>query len=449
VPLEFTAEGGESQWLPRIFANRAFVIGVLATAVFRFLRALPLFFGSEATWNLRVPLEDVFRDTPLQQLYLLNFNLWWTPIGFAYLVPADVSLSIWLFYLLGRVQLQAAAWMGSSMHYGGRNSQLLRFQQVGSYLTFTVGALYMARRHLGAVFRKAVGMARRLDDSAEPVGYRLGFWGLVVCSAGAVAWFVHYGMKVWVAGLVFGLLMVIQLVHARIAAQGGMYAPRSQFSVPDALHSMGFGVFGRSGSVVAQLQWGGMMQDTTSMLAPLAIHAFRIADVFKKRRKLLLPALFVGLMVGLAASSYVTLTQAYGRGALNFSYTWGTMGNPRAHMGAAHARIERPTRVAPGLWKPFVAGVGVTGFVMFMRARFYWWPLHPIGILTIASHNTDRIWLSFFLGWLVKVALLKFSTGRAVRQGRYFFIGLILTESSLSVVSAIARIVSAGSVPGF
>jgi hypothetical protein len=404
VPLEFTEEG--EGLLPRIFSNRAFLLGVAVTAGFRFLRALPLFFGAESAWSINVPLENILRETPLEQLYLLNFGLWLLPIGFAYLVPADVSLSIWFFYLLGRVELQSAAWMGSTLHYGGRNSQLLVFQQVASYLTFTVGALYMARRHLWAVIRKAVSRGRGIDDSAEPLSYRVGFWGLTLCSLGAVGWFAYHGMKVWVAGLLFGLLMVMQLVHARIAAQGGMFVPRSQFRAPDVLHSMGFGVFGPVGAVVAQVQWGGMMQNTVSLLGPPAVHAFRISDVFERYRRLLLPVLFVALMAGLAASSYMTLSQAYGDGALNFSYTWGSIGNPKMHFDMAHARIERPTDVPPGLWKPFVIGVGSTAFVMFMRARFYWWPIHPIGILTTASHHTDRMWLSFLLGWLIRAVLL-------------------------------------------
>jgi hypothetical protein len=36
-----------------------------------------------------------------------------------------------------------------------------------------------------------------------------------------------------------------------------------------------------------------------------------------------------------------------------------------------------------------------------------------------------------------------------VHQARFFFIGLILTESSLSAVSTLVRTATGGSVPGF
>ncbi|MHC4789285.1 MAG: DUF6785 family protein, partial [Planctomycetota bacterium] len=449
VPIEFTEGSAGGGWLPRVFANRAFQMGVLLTTAFRFCRALPFFFGAETAWGITIPLQDILRDTPLEQLQLLNFSLWWIPIGFAYLVPADVSLSVWFFYLVGHSELQVASWMGSTLGYGGRNSALLTFQQVASYLTFSIGALYMARRHLGTVLRKAVGLARAVDDSGEAVGYRVAFWGLAISFAGAIAWLAYYGMKVWVAAAMFALLMVIQFVHARIAAQGGVYVPRSHFQVPGVLQSLGPRVFSPTGSVVAQMQWGGMMQDTVSLMAPVAIHSFYIGELFGKRRKLLLPVLVVALAVGTAAASYTTLRAAYTDKALNFSYRWGTISNPKMHFDTAHQRFERPGEVPPGLWKPFTLGVAVTGFVMFMRARFYWWPIHPIGLLTIANHHTDRMWLSFFLGWLVKVVLMKFGTGRMVRQGRYFFIGLILVESFFEGLAAILRVLSGGVTPLF
>jgi hypothetical protein len=449
VPLEFTDEASGERWLPRIFSNRAFVMGIVATAAFRFVRALPLFFGAESSWTIVFPFATILHETPLQHLYIRNFELWWIPIGFSYLVPVDVSLSIWGFYLFGRLQLLTTSWLGSPLHQGGQHSPLMRFEQAGAYLTFAIGALYMARRHLVAVFRKAVGLARHVDDSLEPVSYRLCFWGLMACSLGGIGWFVFYGMKVWVAVLLFSFLMAIMLVHARIVAQSGMYVPRMEFQAPNILQSMGFGVFGPAGAVLAQMQWNSMMHNSVSLLGPPAVHAFRISEVFERYRRLLLPAMFISIFVGIGAASYTTLTQAYRHGALNWWYTWATTSLPQWRFQVAHQWIEQPTRVTPGVWKPFVGGAGLTAFVMFMRARFYWWPIHSIGLLTISSDHIERVWFPFFLGWLCKVSLVKFASGRVVRQGRFFFIGMIITESFLKVISSLARTLSKGVIPPF
>ena len=448
VPLEFTEEG--RGLLPSLFANRAFVYGVAATAAFRFLRAAPLFFGRDSGWNIAFPFDSALRGTPLEQLYIPDIDLWWIPLGFAYLVPADVSLSIWGFYLFGRAELQTAAWAGSDLHYGGTWSLLMTWQEAGSYLVFTLGALFMARRHLAAVARKALGCGRPADDSAEPVPYGLAFWGFLAAAAGFVAWFTLYGMQWWVAAVFFCLIMSIMLVHARMVAQSGLYVTQLNWRVPTIFHALGGGqVFTARGIVLAEMFHDIFFYGSTAMLSPPAVHSFRISEVFQKGRRLLLPVLCVALLVAGVTSGWTALTQAYSLGAANFSDTWGSVQNPGDIFALSHEVAQRAAWVTEARWLPFTLGAGLTAFVMFMRARFYWWPLHPIGLLAISSWHADRLWLPFLLGWLVKVSFMKFGSGRLTHQARFFFIGLILTESFTNGLSTLVRTVSRGKVPGF
>jgi hypothetical protein len=383
-------------------------------------------------------------------LSLQNFDLWWSVIGFAYLVPADVSLSIWFFYLFGRFELQTSHWVGGTAHQGGTWSALMNWQIAGSYLIFTVGTLFMARRHLLDVARKALGLGRGLDDSEEPVSYGVGFWGLLICTAGSVWWFAHYGMKVWVAAIYFGLLMSIMIVNARLVAQSGLYITTCLWQAPNVLHGLGYGrIFGAPGIIVSQMQNSIMMGSNYSFLSPAAIHSFRISEAMDRYRKLLLPALVIALFVGIAASTHMSLRMSYGGGAANFNDQWGATGNPKAVFDTAHQKMERPSQVAEVSWWPFGIGIVLTGAVMFMRARFYWWPIHPIGLLAISNWHADRIWLPFFLGWLIKVSLMKFGSGRLVREARLFFIAFILVESFVGGISTIVVSISEGAVPGF
>ncbi|MCK4373929.1 MAG: hypothetical protein KAX19_01330, partial [Candidatus Brocadiae bacterium] len=139
VPLEFTEGSADGGLLPRLFANRAFLAGLVFTGAFRLLRISPLFFGRESGWGITIPFKDALQGTPLGYTYLENVPIWWDVIGFAYLVPADVSLSIWFFYLFGRFELQTASWLRSPLHYGGTWSELMSWQTAGSYMTFTLG----------------------------------------------------------------------------------------------------------------------------------------------------------------------------------------------------------------------------------------------------------------------------------------------------------------------
>jgi hypothetical protein len=391
----------------------------------------------------------VLDATPLAQLSLVNYSLNWVALGLAFLVPADVSLSVWFFYLLTRVEFLISAWAGSTLHQGAGGSQLVRWQRAGAYMAFTVGALYLARRHIMDVLRKAFWRGKDVDDRAEPVGFRLGFWGMLVCSTIAVLWFCHYGMSTLAAVLWFLLLMCTQFVHARVVAQSGLYRIGPLSLGPGLLQALSFGhLFTNSGIVLSHMQFTAMMHGNNSMLGPAALHSFRISEVFEKRRKLLLPVLIAALAAAIVAAAFTCIYQGYSGGGVNFSNQWAVIANPRSCFDAAHRMLEDPAGAVEVRWFPLSLGVGLTSITMFMRARFYWWPIHPIGTLALAGYGLDRMWLSFFLGWLIKVALVRLGTGRMLRGGRLFFIGFVISEcfvySAWSVVSMITR----GGLPG-
>jgi hypothetical protein len=451
VPLEFTEGGSGQDLLPGIFRNRAFLLALAITAALRLLRDLPLFFGARYGWNVQIPLKDVLAGTPLQQLYMQNFDLWWAAIGFAFLVPADVSLGVWFFYLFGRGELQTAAWAGSDLHQGGTLSPLMTWQTAGAYLAFTLEVLFIARRHLIDVVRKAFGRGRSIDDSAEPVRFSLAFWGLVLCAGGGVAWSVHFGMRAASAVLLYLAMLLIMLVSARIVSQSGIYITECLWDPVSVLHGLSFGhLFGLRGDVVSRMEAGLLVTTNDSMIAPAAMHSWRIADVMRKeRRRLLLPALVAALVAGMAAATYTGIRQGYQLGALNYTDVWGATGKPAATFSVAYQAMLQPGTIAQARWMPFLLGIGLTSFVMFMRTRFFWWPVHPIGLLALSSWNMDRLWVPFLLAWMTKAFLMKFVGGRALRQARYFFIALIIVEMSTNALSTLVRTLTAGRAPSF
>jgi hypothetical protein len=88
-------------------------------------------------------------------------------------------------------------------------------------------------------------------------------------------------------------------------------------------------------------------------------------------------------------------------------------------------------------------------FLMFMRARFYWWPVHSIGLLSCSSWHANRLWLPFLLGWLTKMGIMKMGSGRLLRDARFFFIALIVVEAFVGGVSTVVRTLTKGAVPDF
>ena len=63
----------------------------------------------------------------------------------------------------------------------------------------------------------------------------------------------------------------------------------------------------------------------------------------------------------------------------------------------------------------------------FMRYRFAWWPLHPIGY-TVASTNIIRNFvLSIFIGWSCKYLIVRFGGVMLYQKAKPFFLGLIVS----------------------
>ena len=67
-------------------------------------------------------------------------------------------------------------------------------------------------------------------------------------------------------------------------------------------------------------------------------------------------------------------------------------------------------------------------FLMAMRTRLLWWPLHPAGYALSASWTMNMLWFPLFLSWAAKAVLLRYGGLKAHRQAVPFFLGLILGE---------------------
>jgi len=335
--------------------------------------------------------------------------------------------------------------------YGSTYGTLMRWQQAGAYVAFTVGVLFMARRHLWVVARKALGLLGRFDDSDEPVSYRLAFWGLAASLAGCLAWHCYHGMRLLTAVAVLALIFCWYIVYARIVAQAGLYVGRTIWSLPELIHgASGGSAFTGAGAVIANIEEPLLVTGGTAFVSSLAINAFRISEVIEKpRRRLLLPAMLVALVVALGCGTFTYLREAYTMGGSNMSDPWTQTSVPLWAFDHAQRMIKQPTQSAEPHFGPFAIGVLGMSFLMFMRAQFYWWPVHFIGLLSCSSWHANRLWLPFLLGWLTKVSILKFGSGGLLRDARFFFIALILVEAFVGGVSTVVRTITGGVVPSF
>ncbi len=344
LPLDLTAGTARRGVLPEIFRNGAFLAGIAVSVLFALVRLSPLLAGADTGLTVTLPLRSILAGTPLGQMGISDGTVYPIAIGFAFLVSREVSLSMWLFYLLFCVERQCIYSWAIPVQGGPYPFGL--WQQTGAFIVFTGGLFWASRHHLWGVLLRALGLPGGAKDDDEPIPYRVGFWGLLLCTVGMTWWFVHFGLALWVACLVMGLMLTMVVVHARLVAQGGVILTGQGWMPGEVLQgAFGGGIFSAAGAVVVQAQGAIMLADAREMLSPHAMNALRISSVFERGRRWFLPAMLAALAVGLAAGGYSSLRWVYYKeGALNLANTYAITWHSYRAYNVAHSMIANPER---------------------------------------------------------------------------------------------------------
>ena len=152
--------------------------------------------------------------------------LYFPVVGFMYLVSTSVSFSIVFFYLVAVVQEGITNRIGYDVTRPDAfvwGMQSLSWQAWGGFTAMVLLSLWMARGHLVAVVRQALGGRRTLDDSEEMVSYRTAICGFMAASVYILGWLWRSGMDLHIAALfVFGVLVAYYGI-TRLVVQAGVY----------------------------------------------------------------------------------------------------------------------------------------------------------------------------------------------------------------------------------
>ena len=74
------------------------------------------------------------------------------------------------------------------------------------------------------------------------------------------------------------------------------------------------------------------------------------------------------------------------------------------------------------------------GLLIFMRYRFLWWRVHPLGYAMTTSWAPFTMWSSFFIGWFSKIVILRIGGIQLFRRFQLFFLGMVFGETMIGGV---------------
>ena len=398
-----------------------------------------------------------FSSKPWSAMGPIRISFYPFSIGLMFFTPLDLSFSCWFFWLLSRVQLIVTDALGA------RNIYHLE-QQTGAWIAFGCIPLWIGRRHYGRILRKIfspapantaargkpvpreplspastvgrgpVPRARAVSDENEPMRYRTAailFTGGMLC-----LFFFCYqmGMTFWAIGLFFLFYFPLVIGITRIRAEIGPPLHQLIFVDPGRTMVLALGTRRLGTANLTGLTFlYPFVRCFRAHPTPSELEAFRLAERTRIGYRQLLIGMILAIVFGILITFWAYLHVLYDMGAGSKARGW------IVYMGWETFNRLQTWLVSPR--ETSVPELGVIGssflftiFLMVMKMRFLWWPLHPGGYVLVSGTGMGGLWFPIFLSWLAKAIVLKIGGVRLYRQAVPFFLGLILGDYTLGCV---------------
>ena len=359
--------------------------------------------------SLKIKYRLFFADRPWNAIGRLPIYVYPFAIGLGYLMPLDLALSLWGFYLFWGLQRVFFSATGLTTAIGFQTEQ-----RTGAWIGIGLIALITSRREILRVLRGVFSF--RSKDGL----YQLAVYGLIIGLAIVLVFWYFAGLSPWVALGYFAIYLVLCIGMTRMRAELGPPTHELHGVHPDRLMLLAMGsrpLGAQNLTNTTLLSWLAYGYRCHPM--PHQLEAFKIGRHFRLRENRIVVALIVASIVGAVVSivGHVALYYEFrfarwGVGEFNRLQSWIT--SPRAPNVQAIQHIG--------------FGFLFTGILMFLKRQFLWWPFYPVGYAVGNGWAIGWMWFSIFLGWLFKRILFTGGGVRAYRSALPLFLGLIFGQ---------------------
>jgi hypothetical protein len=349
-------------------------------------------------------------------------------LGLSYFVNTDVLLSVWAFNLLNVAEIMLFNRIGFTIGVAeiySVNPPALAWQGFGAFSALVIGGVWVAREHLARVWKKAWTGDPNVDDSHEVMSYRASVVTVVASVAFILLWLNAVGISFPVSLSLVYAVITLYLGLTRIVIEGGLVFVRGPL-LPQAfaMHTIGPGSLGSRTMTGLALSYAWAC-DPIANFMPFGANAARIHTDQQLRRSSYVTAMALGLAIGLVVSFWFSLKLAYGTGGYNFGgWIFGRGG--QVPFDTIVAKIKEGQGVQPWYYVFFGIGVLATTLLTYLRHRFPWWRLHPLGFSVASVGQVQWTMFTLFIAWIIKTIMIRFGGLMLYNRGKPLFIGLTL-----------------------
>ncbi len=436
LALELTEDAdAPSGTFGAFFRNPLVWVGFAIAAVFQGLNGLHLYFPDVPMieWNLNTGA--LFSEAPWNQMGWTPMQIYPIAIGVAFLLTSEVGFSLWFFALFVRFQFIASYMLGYPPGVsGGRD--LAVFQSFGAFFAYAALVMWTGRLHYTHIARRALGLARATpEERSEILSYPLAFWGFVLSLMGVMAITHFLGANWAITFLLWATYLVMSIALTRLVVEGGVlfvgcaWWPINMWT--QLLNGSPATWLPASSIAPAALMHSAFMLDMRAFILPSFVQSWKLASDNGLNQKRLGALIVAIIPIALVLGFYRRVDIAYNNGG---ALTW----HPHvakngvilwANLSAGLGRGVENVTWTNTFW--VIVGALLTWGMLALRARFAWFPFHPLGYLIPLSYPMLCLWFSIFLGWTAKVVVSKYGGNSAYRTTRPLFLGLVFGDISM------------------
>jgi hypothetical protein len=433
LPVEMVSRAEAGRALNPFYRSRLLWVAVILITVIRTLNGLHKFHPAIPEVPLNWPLSDVLRERPWSYARWISATIYPLVVGFSYVLSGEVCLSLWLFYLLYKLQCVLGGALGVNMPgvTAGYGSYLFAaHEEAGAAVALALWCAYVARGHVRRVWE---GLVRGggLRDRGEPLPCRVAAIGFVAGFAIMLLWLMQVGVSPLVAILDMLLALAVFVVLSWMVNQAGLLFLQPTFAGSEVLANLfSSRVFTVRSLLMLSLTEHIYFMDLREFLMPSLLNMHRITDDVRLNRRSMLLWACLAIVASLGVSSWAAIRLPYygGGGATMTANAWTYIWAPQIPFRWCASLSALPTPASQSMILHFLGGgAGILGLLV-LRTRATWFALHPIGFIIASGYPMGCLWFSIFLGWLAKVVIMRYGGLGGYRALKPLFLGLVIGD---------------------
>jgi len=303
-------------------------------------------------------------------------------------------------------------------------------------------ALWGMRDHLGRVWRRAVFGANVIDDSREPMSYRMALVLILLGVIFLMGFCSLAGLGLLLPLVIVGLFFIFMIALTRIRAESGVPASELAWVNPqDTLIDLGgTTAYGPAGLMrISLFSWFNKDYRTAAM--PAQLEAFKIGQLARMNLRPIPLVMTLALVVAIAAAMIFSVNLYYTYGAETGKTYSGFVNAGGYNWNWVKGWMDESRGVSSSAVTAAAAGGAVVVALHWLRTAFVGFPLNPSAFAFAMTYAIDFFWIDFIIAWIIKGLLLRYGGMRLYRQAMPFFLGLILgefvTSSAWTIVGAV------------